>query len=339
MSAIAPVLRSLVQEAAALSGQFGRAVDVAAMGVLDRRGHLPLRRAGAVSPNGACRFARAKDGWIAVNLARPEDQDLLPAWLGCDFETPPSVALAAHAPRRSRRDLVEGAALLGLPVAAVGEVVAETPDAPLLRLGAGGRRLGPVEVLDLTALWAGPLCGAILAAAGARVRKVESLSRPDPTRAWTPAFFQALNGTKRELRLDVAGEAGRRRLRELALSADVVITSARPRGLASLGLEPAALMARNPRLVWVAITGYGWTGEGASRVAFGDDAAAAGGLVGWTAQGRPRFLGDALSDPLTGLAAANGAMKALTAGGGLLVDAALARTAAGAARRLGMAAA
>jgi crotonobetainyl-CoA:carnitine CoA-transferase CaiB-like acyl-CoA transferase len=63
-------------------------------------------------------------------------------------------------------------------------------------------------------------------------------------------------------------------------------------------------------------------------VGFGDDTAAAGGLVRWTSGG-PRFLGDALADPVTGLAAAVGTLRALEQGGGLLVDVALARSAAG----------
>ena len=84
----------------------------------------------------------------------------------------------------------------------------------------------------------------------------------------------------------------------------------------------------NPALTWVAITGYGWTGAAASRVAFGDDAAAAGGLVRWTKSGAPRFLGDALADPVTGLAAAIGALKGLASGGGVLVDVSLAGSAA-----------
>ena len=99
----------------------------------------------------------------------------------------------------------------------------------------------------------------------------------------------------------------------------MVITSARPRAFEQLGLTPEALFARNPRLTWVAITGYGWWGDGADRVAFGDDAAAAGGLVRRTARGEPRFLGDALADPLTGLAAAAGALGTVGRGGGFLV--------------------
>ena len=73
-------------------------------------------------------------------------------------------------------------------------------------------------------------------------------------------------------------------------------------------------------------------GDGANRVAFGDDAAAAGGLLRKTSSGAPRFVGDALADPLTGMAAAAAAFKAIAHGGGVLVDAALSGIAAGAAR-------
>jgi crotonobetainyl-CoA:carnitine CoA-transferase CaiB-like acyl-CoA transferase len=180
------------------------------------------------------------------------------------------------------------------------------------------------------------MCGAILAEMGAEVVKVESVRRPDPTVASTPTFFRRLNGGKSLLALDFADPDGQSRLRAMIEDADVLITSARPRAFVSLGLSPDRLFAANPALVWVAITGYGWTGSAASRVAFGDDAAAAGGLVRWTPGGAPRFLGDALADPVTGLAAAVGALEGLIAGGGVLVDAALARCAAGAADHLGL---
>ena len=191
--------------------------------------------------------------------------------------------------------------------------------------------LAGVKVLEATTTWAGPMCGAILAAMGAQVVKVESSRRPDPTRATMPAFFQRLNGGKAEQRLDFAASDDRARLFELIAAADVLITSARPRAFAGLGLAPEAVFAANPGLVWVAITGYGWTGGAGERVAFGDDAAAAGGLVRWTNEGEPRFLGDALADPVTGLTAAIGALEAAEAGGGCLVDVAMARCAATAA--------
>jgi crotonobetainyl-CoA:carnitine CoA-transferase CaiB-like acyl-CoA transferase len=152
--------------------------------------------------------------------------------------------------------------------------------------------------------------------------------------ASAPGFFQRLNGRKTLAALDFADPAAVARLSAMIDAADVLITAARPRAFEQLGLSPQVVFARNPGLVWVAISGYGWTGEAADRVAFGDDAAAAGGLVRWTPGGEPRFLGDALADPLTGLVAALGAFEALKAGGGLLVDAAMARAAAGVAAGL-----
>jgi hypothetical protein len=333
---LASVIADLGAEVRDLTRRLGRCVDVADLGVLDRQGELPLGAAGGlVSPNGACRLFRAADGWMALNLARDEDRDLVPAWLGCEIGDDPWRLVAAHAGGLSLADLVAGATLLGLPAAAVGEVRAPSPLAPALRLGPGARRSAAPRVVDLSALWAGPMCGAILAAMGATVVKVESVRRPDPTRVSTPAFAGRLNGAKQALALDLADAGGRGRLAELVAGADVLITGARPLALGRLGLDPVAAFAANPGLGWVAITGYGWAGEAGTRVAFGDDAAAAGGLVRRTSDG-PRFLGDALADPVTGLAAAIGALRGLEAGGGVLVDAALARCAAGAASAIGL---
>jgi crotonobetainyl-CoA:carnitine CoA-transferase CaiB-like acyl-CoA transferase len=268
-----------------------------------------------------------------VNLARDEDRELIPAWIGADTAEEPWVALARAARRRSAAELIEGAILLGLPAGRVGEAAADRLAPPSHRLGEPrrGDRAGCLRVVDMSALWAGPLCGAVLAAMGAEVTKVESSARPDPTRVSMPDFFRRLNGAKAELRLDFASAEDRARLRDAIAAADVLITSARPRAFAGLALEPAAVFAANPTLVWVAITGYGWTGAAGERVGFGDDTAAAGGLVRWTAKGEPRFAGDALSDPVTGLAAALGALQGVAAGGGVLVDAAMAKSAAAAA--------
>ena len=332
MSPIAPALAQLSAEVARLTAELGRRVDVPALGATDRRGQLKLHAPGRLSANRACRLVRAADGWIAVNLARDEDRELIPAWLGCDPDDEPWGALDRAARRRGAPDLIEGAILLGLPAGRVGEASADRLAPPTLRLGAPGRAAqAPPRVVDLSALWAGPLCGAVLAAMGAEVTKVESLGRPDPTRTSMPDFFRRLNGRKAALSLDFASAADRARLRDAILAADVVITSARPRAFAGLGLGPTDVFAANPSLVWVAITGYGWTGGAGERVGFGDDTAAAGGLVRWTARREPRFAGDALSDPVTGLAAALGALRGLAAGGGVLVDAAMAKSAAAAA--------
>ena len=365
MSPLAAQLQGLADRIAELGAGLGRRIDLDVPGLTDRSGELALQPPGVQSPNGSCRLLQAADGWIAVNLPRLDDADLLPAWLGIEPPREPWPAVEAVVRGRDRRDLVDGARVLGLPVAAVGEVSAAKVEAPLVgapnalargtqvnaisRLRgctaappspnplplrfAGGE--GAFKVLDLSTLWAGPLCGAVLAAAGAAVTKVESSRRPDPSRMSTPGLFRQLNGGKADLALDFADAKDRGRLREMMLAADVVVTSARPRAFEQLGLAPADVFTERPGLVWVAISGYGWTGEAADRVAFGDDAAAAGGLVRWTEAGEPRFLGDALADPVTGLAAAEGALRGLLNGGGVIVDAALARCAAGAAAELG----
>lgn len=336
MSPIAPAIDRLVAEIAELTARLGRRVDAATLGVLDRTGHVTLNPPGLVSPNGACHLFPAADGWMALNLAREEDRALVPAWLECDFGPDPWQTVETRAGSLTIADLVAGASLLGLPAGAVGEVVRESLEAPRLRLGAGRPQARLRKAIDLSALWAGPMCGAILAAAGAAVTKVESLTRPDPTRLTTPELFRRLNAAKTNLDLDFTAPGDRRRLFEEIAAADVVVTGARPRALARLGLDPTRVFAANPGLVWVAVTGYGWTGDAAERVAFGDDAAAAGGLVGWADDGTPRFLGDALADPVTGLAAAIGALKGLEAGGGVLVDVSLAGSAAGAAHACGI---
>jgi crotonobetainyl-CoA:carnitine CoA-transferase CaiB-like acyl-CoA transferase len=261
---------------------------------------------------------------------------MVPAWIGCASDAEPWAAILAAARGRTWRSLVADAEVLGLPVCGVGEVRAQSPQAVLHRRADPGRGGdGPPKVVDLSSLWAGPLCAGLLAQAGAAVTKIESRMRPDPLRTASPAFFARLNGAKHLLTLDFDAPAGRAQLAEAIADADVVVTSARPRAFDQLGLSPTQMFARNPRLTWVAISGYGWTGEGSGRVAFGDDAAAAGGLVRWTRRGEPRFAGDALADPLTGLAAAAGALRALKQGGGYLVDAAMAVTSAGVAARHG----
>jgi crotonobetainyl-CoA:carnitine CoA-transferase CaiB-like acyl-CoA transferase len=337
MNPIGAELARYAGRVAELSAQLGRRVDLLAMGVTDRSGELALGPAGeVVSPNGACRMFRAADGWMALNLARDEDRDLVPAWLTTEAPDEPWALIAAEAARHTTSELVERARLLGLPAARVGEVN-RCGDEPVRFASEPSRpkRARPppkINVIDLSALWAGPMCGAILARMGAMVTKIESAHRPDPTRLSTPGLDARLNGSKARVTLDLAAPEGQAELRARVAEADVLITSARQRGLRSIGLDPTALLAARPGLTWVAITGYGWDmgrtpDDPPERVAFGDDAAAAGGLVGWTDAGEPRFLGDALSDPLTGAAAAVSAMAGVLGGGGCVVDAAMAQIA------------
>jgi hypothetical protein len=335
MTVVADAIAGLARDIVRLTTELGRRVIVDEGEVADRSQSLQLKPPGLWSPNRSCRLVRAADGWIAVNLPRESDIASVPAWIGCDADAEPWSAILEAARHRAWSGLVADARLLGLPVCTVGEVQADSLEAPLQWRGGGHDRRGrgAIKVIDLSSMWAGPLCGAVLAAAGWAVTKVESRARPDTTRVAAPGMFDRLNGEKTHQSIDLSDPADIAWLREQVAGADIVVTSARPRAFEQLGLTPELMFSRNPGLTWVAISGYGWLGEQADRVAFGDDAAAAGGLLRRVG-GEPRFLGDALADPLTGLAAAVGALKSVQRGGGFLVDAALAATAAGVAARV-----
>jgi crotonobetainyl-CoA:carnitine CoA-transferase CaiB-like acyl-CoA transferase len=275
-----------------------------------------FRRSGTTTCGGAGRLLPAADGWIAVNLPRDDDRAGVPAWLEVDRSGDPWAAIAATTPLRTCDELVERATLLGLPVAALGEVAAPTEPVAATRIGDAEPLDRPPLVVDLSALWAGPLCTRLLADRGADVVKVESPTRPDGARRGPPAFFERLNAGKRQVALPLDSQE----LGALVRRADVVVVASRRRALDQVGLVAEEIRPR----VWLSITGYG---RAVDRVAFGDDAAVAGGLVAHDDQG-PVFLADAVADPLTGVAGAVAVDAALRAGGRWVVDAAMARVAA-----------
>ena len=125
-------------------------------------------------------------------------------------------------------------------------------------------------------------------------------------------------------------------LRRLVADADVVIEGSRPRALERLGIEPAEVVAGHPGAVWLSITAYGRSGPWRNRVGFGDDCAAAGGLVAWTADGSPEFIADAVADPLAGMVAAALVARAVSDGGGVVLDVALREVARAAALGVGL---
>lgn len=323
-----------------LASSSGRRVTCDPRLLTERAALQSLTRQGHLSCNSSCRLIEARDGWIAVNLARATDLESVPAFVGCSVEAEPWSAIERAARSMSAADLVEHGQLLGLAVAEVphdahDDTLPRSAEEPVpVRPIAARRnpqrnwRRDPPLVIDLSTLWAGPLCGELLAAAGARVIKVECVGRPDTIRLSSPAFFDLLNAHKESVALDFTNALDRKRLRSLIARADVVISSARPRAFERLGLDPESLVAEHAGLTWVAITAQGWTGPRRNWVGFGDDAAVAGGLVTRTPDGRPMFAGDALADPITGIAAAAGALRGIARGGGVMVDASLTATAA-----------
>ena len=203
-----------------------------------------------------------------------------------------------------------------------------------------GARLAGAVVADLSSMWAGPLCARLLGLAGADVIKVESPGRPDGARSGNHEFFDWLHAGHRSLAVDFGSREGRAALAALLARADVVIEASRPRALAALGLAPGQLPHRDGQ-VWLSISGYGL--QAPDLVAFGDDAAVAGGLVGWAnglgeratalagraaglpgpaagADRVPVFCADAIADPLAGACGALAVARSRAAGGGERID-------------------
>ena len=192
--------------------------------------------------------------------------------------------MAAAAADRDAAEFVARARLLDLPAAVLGEVAARTSAIRRQRASRGAGHYPELLVADLSSMWAGPLCGHLLAAAGATVVKVEGRSRPDGTRRGDPRFFDWMNSSKLSYAIDFRDDD----LRPLLEVADVVIEGSRPAALTRRGLGPEQVRGA-PGRVWLRITGYGTEGDRANRVAFGDDAAVAGGLVGPRTRGAIQF--------------------------------------------------
>jgi crotonobetainyl-CoA:carnitine CoA-transferase CaiB-like acyl-CoA transferase len=188
-----------------------------------------------------------------------------------------------------------------------------------------------VRVLDLTHVWAGPLAVRILADLGADVTRVEGPASRGP-RVWneTPiggwvggdprdepwnrnAAFVKLGRNRSSLCLDLKDPAGRRTFLELVAVADVVIENFSARAMPALGLDYQTLKTANPRLIYVAMPGYGSCGPDRDRVAFGPTIEPVSGLTSVMGYGpdEPRTTAMALVDPVAALTAASAVVTAL----------------------------
>ena len=275
-----------------------------------------LSRGAPASVGGAFRFLRTDDGWVGVNLARQSDLEALPALVEHAALGSPWDALRDWARTRSADDVAERAQLLGVPAAPL-RAALPAPAPVVVRRG-GSRPQRPVPlVVDLTSLWAGPLCAQLLGLSGCRVVKVESTRRPDGARRGAAGFFDVLHAGHESVALDFTDADDRARLRALVRAADVVLEASRPRALRQLGIVAEELV--DAGATWASITAYGRSGPWAGRVGLGDDVAAAAGLVA-EREGSPWPAGDALADPLTGAHAAAAVAASLLAGGGHLLD-------------------
>jgi crotonobetainyl-CoA:carnitine CoA-transferase CaiB-like acyl-CoA transferase len=191
-----------------------------------------------------------------------------------------------------------------------------------------GRVAGPMDgirVVELGVWVAGPAAGGVLADWGADVVKIEPPGLGDPARSFSRMLgadlpfnpiFENDNRSKRSIVLDLQQEEGRTLALELLDGADVFVTNVRPAALRRLGLDPDRLLARNPRLVYGLITGYGLAGPDADRAAY-DIAgfwARSGIAASLTSPGHhPPFQRGGMGDHNAGMTLAGGISAALFA--------------------------
>jgi len=195
--------------------------------------------------------------------------------------------------------------------------------------------LAGLKVLELGQLIAGPFAAKTLADFGAEVVKIEPPGAGDPLRQWrllkdgTSVWWQVQSRNKRSLALDLRLPEGQDVVRRLAAEADVLIENFRPGAMEGWNLAPEALLAANPRLIVLRISGYGQTGPYRNRPGFGVVAEAMGGLRHLTAEpGRvPVRVGVSIGDTLAALHGVIGILLALqhrhASGQGQVIDVAL----------------
>ena len=187
---------------------------------------------------------------------------------------------------------------------------------------------GPLDgvlVVDLTRALAGPHAGMMLGDLGARVIKVETPGSGDDSRGWGPPFvdtpdggrestyFFSANRNKESVTLDLKDDGDKALLTELVRRADVLLENFRPGTLARLGFGTDVLTELNPRLVTLAISGFGHDGPEGGRAGYDQIAQGEGGLMSLTGAGPedPQKVGVPISDLLAGMYGAYGVVAAL----------------------------
>ena len=182
------------------------------------------------------------------------------------------------------------------------------------------RPLEGLKVLELARILAGPWIGQTLADLGATVIKVEGPGGDD-TRKWGPpwlgenaAYFHACNRGKASIALDFDNPEDLDVLMGLADEADIVIENFKVGGLKRFGLDYESLAARNPRLIYCSVTGFGQTGPYAQRAGYDVMIQAMSGIMDLTGDpdGPPQKMGVAFADIFTGLYGVIAVQAALT---------------------------
>ena len=189
-----------------------------------------------------------------------------------------------------------------------------------------------LRVVEMGSLIAGPFCGQLLGDMGAEVIKIEPPGEGDPMRQWgrgQPVWWEVIARNKKSVSINLRVPEGQALARRLIEQADILVENFRPGMLETWGLAPEALLAANPRLIVVRMSGYGQDGPYAQRTAFGLIGEAMGGwrhIVG-DADRPPSRMGVSIGDSLAATYGCLGALSALhhreKTGRGQVVDSAL----------------
>ena len=180
-----------------------------------------------------------------------------------------------------------------------------------------------LKVIELARVLAGPWIGQTLADLGAEVIKVES-PEGDDTRNWGPnfikkgtdnsaAYFHSANRGKQGITVDFNDPVGLTNLKELITSSDVLIENFKVGGLKKFGLDYCALRAKNPRLIYCSVTGFGQDGPRAQKAGYDFMIQGMTGIMDITGEpdGMPQKVGVAFADVFTGLYGVIGIQAAL----------------------------
>ncbi len=180
--------------------------------------------------------------------------------------------------------------------------------------------LDGVRVLDLSRVFAGPLCGQVLADFGADVIKVEHPGRGDDTRDWgmrigktETTYYNSMNRNKRSITVDLQTPEGVKIIRDLLPQCDVVIQNFKTGGAEKLGLGYEQLKAIKPDLIYCSVAGYDSSGPEAKRPGYDLVIQGEAGLMALNGEASqpPLKFGVAAVDMMTGMYAAQAVLAAL----------------------------
>ncbi|MDH4425007.1 MAG: CoA transferase [Acidovorax sp.] len=180
--------------------------------------------------------------------------------------------------------------------------------------------LGGVRVLDLSRVFAGPLCGQVLADFGADVIKVEHPGRGDDTRDWgmrigktETTYYNSMNRNKRSITVDLQTPEGVKIIRDLLPQCDVVVQNFKTGGAEKLGLGYEQLKAIKPDLIYCSVAGYDSSGPEAKRPGYDLVIQGEAGLMALNGEASqpPLKFGVAAVDMMTGMYAAQAVLAAL----------------------------